>query len=199
MLPYVSQLPARRKNPCPNRINTCQKAFTFQNVLPLTSDGKEFEREVSKQNISGNLDSPEAGLDAIMQAAVCKVRARMTWKKMHFSNVSKSQKNIYKRLILPFLWQDKIKWGNVTRILVYTSDDTFHMAGDGRLGGAFLPHNGQCHFNDTGSYIGKIYVSNVHLMIFHAFPVVDWRKRKTIAPSQDPRPMKMPMITAERT
>ncbi|KAI2663699.1 Integrin beta-7 [Labeo rohita] len=106
MLPYVSQVKARRQNPCPNRIDTCQPAF------------------ISKQKISGNLDAPEAGLDAIMQAAVCK---------------------------------DKIKWGNVTRILVYTSDDTFHMAGDGRLGGVFQPHNGQCLLNVNGSYNGKAY------------------------------------------
>lgn len=77
MLPYVSQVKARRQNPCPNRTGTCQPAFSFNNVLPLTSDAKEFEREVSKQKISGNLDSPEAGLDAIMQAAVCKVRAEL--------------------------------------------------------------------------------------------------------------------------
>ncbi|XP_059426782.1 integrin beta-7-like isoform X2 [Carassius carassius] len=124
MLPYVSQVNARRLNPCPNRIDTCQPAFSFKNVLPLTQDAREFEREVSKQLISGNLDAPEAGLDAIMQAAVCK---------------------------------DKIKWGNVTRILVYTSDDTFHMAGDGRLGGVFQPHNGQCHLNNNGSYDGKAF------------------------------------------
>ncbi|XP_016322549.1 integrin beta-7-like [Sinocyclocheilus anshuiensis] len=124
MLPYVSQVKARRRNPCPNRIDTCQPAFSFKNVLPLTHDAREFEREVSKQDISGNLDAPEAGLDAIMQAAVCK---------------------------------DEIKWGDVTRILVYTSDDTFHMAGDGRLGGVFQPHNGQCHLNDNGSYNGRAY------------------------------------------
>ncbi|XP_026069064.1 integrin beta-7 [Carassius auratus] len=124
MLPYVSQVKSRRLNPCPNRIDTCQPAFSFKNVLPLTHDASEFEREVSKQNISGNLDAPEAGLDAIMQAAVCK---------------------------------DEIRWGNVTRILVYTSDDTFHMAGDGRLGGVFQPHNGQCHLNNQGSYDGKAY------------------------------------------
>jgi len=32
-----------------------------------------FTQEVSKQKTSGNLDSPEAGFDAIMQAAVCTV------------------------------------------------------------------------------------------------------------------------------
>lgn len=111
MLPYVSQLPARRKNPCPNRINTCQKAFTFQNVLPLTSDGKEFEREVSKQNISGNLDSPEAGLDAIMQAAVCKVRARMTWKKMHWATYQRVRKIYIKGLF--YLFYDRIRSNGV--------------------------------------------------------------------------------------
>uniref|UniRef100_A0A8C1VBG2 Integrin beta n=1 Tax=Cyprinus carpio TaxID=7962 RepID=A0A8C1VBG2_CYPCA len=74
MLPYVSQVKARRRNPCPNRIDTCQPAFSFKNVLPLTEHAKDFEQEVSKQLISGNLDAPEAGLDAIMQAAVCKVK-----------------------------------------------------------------------------------------------------------------------------
>lgn len=76
-LPYVSQSKARRQNPCPTRTDTCQPAFTFHNVLSLTNDANEFKKEVSKQKISGNLDSPEAGLDAIMQAAVCQVRNRL--------------------------------------------------------------------------------------------------------------------------
>lgn len=76
-LPYVSQIMSKRENPCPTRTDTCQPAFTFHNVLSLTSEAKEFKKEVSKQKISGNLDSPEAGLDAIMQAAVCQVRTRL--------------------------------------------------------------------------------------------------------------------------
>ncbi|XP_017334957.1 integrin beta-7 isoform X1 [Ictalurus punctatus] len=123
-LPYVSQSKARRQNPCPTRTDTCQPAFTFHNVLSLTNDANEFKKEVSKQKISGNLDSPEAGLDAIMQAAVC---------------------------------QKTIGWGNVTRILVYTSDDTFHMAGDGRLAGIFTPHDGMCHLQSDGSYDGTLF------------------------------------------
>ncbi|MCJ8729107.1 hypothetical protein PDJAM_G00102370 [Pangasius djambal] len=122
-LPYVSQVKAKRQNPCPTRTDICQPAFTFHNVLPLTSDANEFKREVSKQKISGNLDSPEAGLDAIMQAAVCQ----------------------------------EIGWGNVTRILVYTSDDTFHMAGDGRLAGIFTPHDGKCHLKPDSSYDGTLF------------------------------------------
>ncbi|TTO63383.1 Integrin beta-7 [Bagarius yarrelli] len=123
-LPYVSQVQSRRLNPCPTRTDTCQPAFTFHNVLPLTSEAREFKKEVSKQKISGNLDSPEAGLDAIMQAAVC---------------------------------QEKIGWKDVTRILVYTSDDTFHMAGDGRLAGIFTPHDGKCHLNPGGFYNGALF------------------------------------------
>ncbi|XP_015462612.3 integrin beta-7 isoform X1 [Astyanax mexicanus] len=123
-LPYVSQVKSRREKPCPIRMDNCQPAFTFQNVLPLTYSAREFKNEVSKQSISGNLDSPEAGLDAIMQAAVC---------------------------------QKEINWKNVTRILVYTSDDTFHMAGDGRLSGIFRPHDGQCHLSSDGFYDGKTF------------------------------------------
>lgn len=76
-LPYVTQVKARRRNPCPTRTDTCEPAFTFRNVLPLTEHPTEFKKKVSEQKISGNLDSPEAGLDAIMQAAVCQVRTRL--------------------------------------------------------------------------------------------------------------------------
>ncbi|XP_036426715.1 integrin beta-7-like isoform X3 [Colossoma macropomum] len=123
-LPYVSQVKSRHQNPCPNRLDTCEPAFTFKNVLPLTGDAREFKKNVSAQKISGNLDSPEAGLDAIMQAAVC---------------------------------QKEIGWRDVTRILVYTSDDTFHIAGDGRLAGIFQPHDGQCHLSSYGFYDGTVF------------------------------------------
>lgn len=77
-LPYVSQVKAKKNNPCPNRLNTCQPAFSFQNILRLTEDADKFKTRVSDQIISGNLDSPEAGFDAIMQAAVCQVVSYIT-------------------------------------------------------------------------------------------------------------------------
>ncbi|XP_076131424.1 integrin beta-7-like isoform X1 [Alosa pseudoharengus] len=131
-LPYVSQQHSRLANPCPSRLEKCQPAFSFRNILPLTNQAKRFKEEVSKQNISGNLDSPEAGLDAIMQAAVCR---------------------------------NEIGWRNVTSILVYTSDDTFHMAGDGRLAGIYRPHDGQCHLDSKSAYEGTLqdYPSIGHL------------------------------------
>ncbi|XDV27905.1 hypothetical protein PO909_031353 [Leuciscus waleckii] len=57
------------ENPC--FPNDCTAPFSYKNVLSLTNDSTLFTQEVSKQKTSGNLDSPEAGFDAIMQAAVC--------------------------------------------------------------------------------------------------------------------------------
>ncbi|XP_028823021.1 integrin beta-7 isoform X2 [Denticeps clupeoides] len=131
-LPYSSMIKARRHNPCPSRMENCQPAFTFRNILPLTEWPEKFKKEVSKQRISGNLDSPEAGLEAILQATVC---------------------------------QKELGWRNVTRILVYTSDDTFHLAGDGRLAGIHQPHDGRCHLDINGTYNGMLldYPSVGHL------------------------------------
>lgn len=71
-MPYISTTPARLINPCSNNEN-CTSPFSYKNVLKLTSNGEKFNDLVSKQQISGNLDSPEGGFDAIMQVAVCEV------------------------------------------------------------------------------------------------------------------------------
>ncbi|KAJ3602514.1 hypothetical protein NHX12_030268, partial [Muraenolepis orangiensis] len=120
-LPYVSQIKKKKSNPCPYRGHSCQPAFSYQHILSLTKNADDFKTEVRRQRISANLDSPESGLDAIMQAAVCK---------------------------------EEIGWENGTKILVYTSDDTFHIAGDGRLAAIYEPHDGQCHLNGSGFYDG---------------------------------------------
>uniref|UniRef100_A0A3B4ANI3 Integrin beta n=1 Tax=Periophthalmus magnuspinnatus TaxID=409849 RepID=A0A3B4ANI3_9GOBI len=70
VMPYISTTPARLINPCTGNQN-CTSAFSYKNVLKLTDRGDEFNRLVSQQQISGNLDSPEGGFDAIMQVAVC--------------------------------------------------------------------------------------------------------------------------------
>lgn len=41
--------------------------------MPLTNDAEKFNEIVQGQRISANIDTPEGGFDAIMQAAVCKV------------------------------------------------------------------------------------------------------------------------------
>lgn len=48
--------------------------------------------------------------------------------------------------------QEQIGWRNVSRLLVFTSDDTFHTAGDGKLGGIFMPSDGHCHLDSNGLY-----------------------------------------------
>ncbi|KAL1494675.1 hypothetical protein ABEB36_010241 [Hypothenemus hampei] len=50
----------------------CAPTYNFINHLSLINNATLFAEEVSKTKMSGNLDTPEAGLDAIMQAIVCK-------------------------------------------------------------------------------------------------------------------------------
>lgn len=70
VMPYISTTPAKLLNPCTGEQN-CTSPFSYKNVLNLTEDGRLFNDLVSRQQISGNLDSPEGGFDAIMQVAVC--------------------------------------------------------------------------------------------------------------------------------
>ena len=62
----------RLKEPWPNS----DPPFSFKNVISLTEDLAEFRNKLLKERISGNLDAPEGGFDAILQAAVCTVSAR---------------------------------------------------------------------------------------------------------------------------
>ncbi|KAG8452692.1 hypothetical protein GDO86_004468 [Hymenochirus boettgeri] len=119
VLPYVNTVKSKLENPCPHRGERCQPPFSYRHVLPLTSNLTLFQQRVSAENISGNLDSPEGGLDAMLQAAVC---------------------------------TNLIGWRNVTRLLVFASDDVFHTAGDGKLAGIYLPADGRCHLNENWEY-----------------------------------------------
>lgn len=71
-------------------------------------------------SVSGNLDAPEGGFDAIMQAIVCKDEIG---------------------------WRDKAR-----RLLVFSTDASFHYAGDGKLGGIVKPNDGMCHLDSSGLY-----------------------------------------------
>lgn len=65
-MPYISTTPAKLRNPCTNEQN-CTSLFSYKNVLSLTDKGEVFNELVGKvKSISGNLDSPEGGFDAIM-------------------------------------------------------------------------------------------------------------------------------------
>ncbi|KAM4887547.1 integrin beta-2 [Thomomys bottae] len=116
VLPFVNTHPEKLRNPCPNKEKECQSPFAFRHVLKLTDNSNQFQTEVGKQLISGNLDAPEGGLDAMMQVAAC---------------------------------PKEIGWRNVTRLLVYATDDGFHFAGDGKLGAILTPNDGHCHLEDN--------------------------------------------------
>ncbi|XP_068439420.1 integrin beta-4 isoform X2 [Clinocottus analis] len=65
--PQTDMRRSKLETPWPNS----DPPFSFQNVIPLTSDTDSFTKELQKEKISGNLDAPEGGFDAILQAAVC--------------------------------------------------------------------------------------------------------------------------------
>ncbi|XP_042227152.1 integrin beta-PS-like isoform X2 [Homarus americanus] len=67
VMPYVSTVPEKLRAPCKD----CASPYGFRNALPLTTNAAAFTKEVQDAPVSGNLDAPEGGFDAIMQAIVC--------------------------------------------------------------------------------------------------------------------------------
>ncbi|XP_034949317.1 integrin beta-PS [Chelonus insularis] len=68
VMPYVSTIPKALKEPC----DGCAAPYGYKNVMRLSTDTSEFASLVSNASVSGNLDAPEGGFDAIMQAIVCR-------------------------------------------------------------------------------------------------------------------------------
>uniref|UniRef100_A0A1A8IJD6 Integrin beta n=2 Tax=Nothobranchius kuhntae TaxID=321403 RepID=A0A1A8IJD6_NOTKU len=73
--PQTDMRPVKLLQPWPNS----DPPFSFQNVIKLTGDSTHFISELQKERISGNLDAPEGGFDAILQAAVCE--DKIGWRK----------------------------------------------------------------------------------------------------------------------
>lgn len=111
-MPFVSTVPEKLQHPCPE----CAAPYGFKHHMELSTDTLRFTREVAASQISGNLDAPEGGLDAVMQAIVCKKEVE---------------------------WREKSR-----KMLVYSTDASFHYAGDGKLAGIVTPNDGQCHLVD---------------------------------------------------
>ncbi|GAB0191514.1 integrin beta-6 [Grus japonensis] len=70
--PFIKTTAEEIKNPCRSVPYECLPTFGYKHVLSLTSDAEKFNEIVKGQRISANIDTPEGGFDAIMQAAVCK-------------------------------------------------------------------------------------------------------------------------------
>ncbi|XP_043822358.1 integrin beta-8 isoform X2 [Dromiciops gliroides] len=77
--PYISIHPGRIHNQCSDYNLDCMPPHGYIHVLSLTENITEFERAVYKQKISGNIDTPEGGFDAMLQAAVC--QSHIGWRK----------------------------------------------------------------------------------------------------------------------
>uniref|UniRef100_A0A0C9PS78 Integrin beta n=1 Tax=Fopius arisanus TaxID=64838 RepID=A0A0C9PS78_9HYME len=115
-LPMTDTSPARIERPC----SDCAPPYGYKHQMPLSDDDKLFTRKVKAAPISGNLDAPEGGFDALMQAMVC---------------------------------PERIGWSEKARhLLVFCTDASSHMAGDGRLAGIIEPNDCECHLDSSGTY-----------------------------------------------
>lgn len=114
VMPFVNTVPSKLDEPC----SGCAAPYGFKHHLSLGQDVKRFAQEVSEAPISGNLDAPEGGFDAILQSIVC---------------------------------SDIIGWRPQARkIVLFSTDSSFHYAGDGKLGGIVKPNDGECYMERTG-------------------------------------------------
>merc|ERR1719411_1632184 len=68
VMPYVSTVPRKLLEPC----DKCAAPYGYKHHMRLSDDTTTFSGEVRRAEVSGNLDAPEGGFDAIMQAIVCK-------------------------------------------------------------------------------------------------------------------------------
>ena len=50
---------------------TADRCFNFRHFGPFTDNGTELQRRFDAVRLAGNIDAPEAGLDAIGQLALC--------------------------------------------------------------------------------------------------------------------------------
>ncbi|XP_053119458.1 integrin beta-8 isoform X2 [Hemicordylus capensis] len=69
--PYISIHPGRIHNQCSDYDLDCMPPHGYIHVLSLTDKIAEFQSAVKNQKISGNIDTPEGGFDAMLQATVC--------------------------------------------------------------------------------------------------------------------------------
>ncbi|XP_023167612.1 integrin beta-PS isoform X1 [Drosophila hydei] len=74
LMPYVSTIPKKLEHPCDN----CKAPYGYRNHMPLSNNTESFSNEVKEAAVSGNLDAPEGGFDAIMQAIAC--RQQVGWR-----------------------------------------------------------------------------------------------------------------------
>ncbi|XP_032787679.2 integrin beta-PS isoform X1 [Daphnia magna] len=99
------------------------KPYLFRHHMKLSKDATTFALQVNSAPTFDNLDSPEGGLEALMQAVVC---------------------------------TQEIGWrSNSHRLIIFSTDAPYHLAGDGKLAGISLPNDESCHVLQDGD--GRFY------------------------------------------
>ncbi|NXV31683.1 ITB4 protein, partial [Rissa tridactyla] len=116
--PQTDMRPEKLREPW----NNADSPFSFKNVIRLTSNIDSFSKELRKERISGNLDAPEGGFDAILQTAVCK--DKIGWRKDSTHLLVFSTESAFH----------------------YEADGTNVLAG------ILARNDEQCHLDDNGTY-----------------------------------------------
>ena len=65
--PYIETTPERLEHPCSDR--NCVPAYSYYHILNLTTDTERFRTLIEGTMISGNVDIPEGGMDALLQVS----------------------------------------------------------------------------------------------------------------------------------
>ena len=121
--------------------------YAFHHVQNLTDNSAEFIRLVRNQDTRGNVDSPESGMDALMQAIVCDgiVAIALYFNCLSFitdySRVTfqpiQCSRNVF--FILEHIWKTGIPNEGARKIIIFVTDQSSHYALDGLLGGIVTP------------------------------------------------------------
>ncbi|EPB72212.1 ribose 5-phosphate isomerase A [Ancylostoma ceylanicum] len=75
LMPFIDPRIEKQKSPC---AEPCAEPYGFKHQMTLTTNTEKFKAEVDKAEISGNLDAPEGGFDAVVQALAC--NSKIGWR-----------------------------------------------------------------------------------------------------------------------
>ncbi|XP_043256533.1 integrin beta-PS-like isoform X1 [Colletes gigas] len=71
VMPMTNVQPEKLKQPCAALNKVCAPSYGYQHQMSLNEDIALFKTRVKQAPISANVDTPEGGFDAMMQAIVC--------------------------------------------------------------------------------------------------------------------------------
>uniref|UniRef100_H2YKU2 Integrin beta n=1 Tax=Ciona savignyi TaxID=51511 RepID=H2YKU2_CIOSA len=148
MMPFTSTVPDQLINPCAKSKEACAPPFGFRHQQSISGDLTAFKQSVQNTNISGNIDSPEGGFDALMQIAVCGVSG---WVRGLCNSVAGYWDEW-------MAYQGQIGWrGDASHLVVFTTDASFHTALDGKLAAILDANDMKCHLKRVRGTLALVY------------------------------------------